>query len=263
MFVKIVCLVFNMKRNKWASRVATKSKMHPTYQQYFSENKVIGLRMMAKLAGEKKWYKLRKASLVNSIVVNNSAKLVTKVFRQYITNKRLQVFHTHQQNASQCPISLVLISDLEQDDIFIHEGVVFSKTAMLDYINVSVDFTNPITRSALHLHDIERLGDNSVVDKFKHRETLRHERIKSINNFAFLELELDNVFRNVIQNYYFQGAFYTHNLLAFKKMWKEMKSLDRNRTICVLKSLEDCVNRFSGESHTWGKAFLQSYLQKT
>lgn len=135
-----------------------KSKIHPKYRKLFSDNTVSVLRQRAKSAGTKKWYSLRKGNLASAIIIHDSAVVVTKFFHKIVDAKRLAVYQTASRTGSTCPISLVLISELHPDDVFVHGNIVFSKESLLDYVRVSVDFLNPITRTMMHLHDIERLG---------------------------------------------------------------------------------------------------------
>lgn len=253
-----------MKQN-WgtSSGFVSKSKMHRSYKKIFGENTVVALRIKARLVGESKWYSLRKPHLVSAIVTHESALVITEFFRQIVHKKMLELIKTAVENGSRCPVSLSPISDMKSDDIFVHNGLVFCKSAVLDYVKISVDFTNPITRTALHLHDVKRLESQEALKIYEDRTNLRRSKVKSINQFAFLELELDNVFRILMQNCFFKGNYFEHNYAAFKRMWKEMKSIDKNRTICVLKSLEQCARSYSGESQNWGLTFLEKYLTRS
>lgn len=247
-----------------AQGLVTKSKMHPKYRKFFAENTVTVLREKARSTGTTKWYSLRKGNLVSAIVIHDSAVAVTNVFREIVNRKRKLVVDSKKKDGSKCPISLTPISELKPDDVFVHDGVVFSADAILDYVETSVDFLNPITRTAMHLHDIERLGCESALDKYRNRHSLRTKKVLSIRQFAFLELELDNILTSLILQYYFQDTpFYEQSLRAFRKTWQEMKETDQSRTVCVLKCLEQSADRFLGQPRLWGRAFVAKYLRKT
>lgn len=242
----------------------SKSKMHPTYSKVFSENTVLVLRQKARSAGTKRWYCLRKGNLVSALVIYDSAIKVTSMFRENVKTKRDLILESHKRNGSACPISLTPISDLDSSDIFIHGGVVFSRNAILDYVSVSVDFLNPITRTMMHVHDIERLGSQQALAKYYNRVSLRIRKINSIKQFSFLETELENILMSLIQQYYLQDTeCFGVTLAAFKETWKEMKITDRTRTVCVLKSLEQFADRFRGRPRIWGRCLVAKYLKKT
>jgi len=181
-----------------------------------------------------------------------------------MARKRAVVLDSSQKDGSKCPISLTPISGLNSDDVFIHDGVVFSRDAILDYVEASVDFLNPITRKSFQFHDIQRLRCQGALDKYRNRVSLRIEKINSIRQFAFLEIELDNIFTSLIQQYYFKDTpFYDHSLVAFRRTWKEMKATDHSRTVCVMKCLEQSADRFNGRPRLWGRSLVARYLEKT
>lgn len=246
------------------SDMLKKSKMHPKYRKVFSENTVKVLRRKARSAGAKKWYSLRKGNLVGAIVVHDSAVTVTNVFREMMDKKRDRVIQAHVLNGSTCPISLTPVSELTSDDIFVHGGAVFSRGAILDYLEATADFRNPITRNMMHLHDVERLRCKDALDKYFNRSSLRFKKISSIRQFAFLETELEHLLMSLVQQYYVQDTpFFENALVAFKQTWKAMKFTDRNRTTCVLNSLKQTANRFQGKPRLWGLALVANYLRKT
>lgn len=244
--------------------IIRKSKMHPKYRKVFSENTVKDLRLKARSAGAKRWYCLRKGSLVSAIVVHDSAIVVTNFFREIVNKKRQRLLKAHTGDGSTCPISLSPISDLRPDDVFIHEGVVFSRYAILDYLHATADFRNPTTRTRMHAHDIERLRCKDTLHKYLHRVTLRMMIINSIQQFSFLETELEHILMSLVQQYYFQDTpIFQDSLVAFSQTWREMKFTDRNRTICVLKSLNQVTDKFRTGPRSWGRAFVEKYLKKT
>lgn len=252
------------KTPRLSSGHVTKSKMHPKYHKFFSENTVTVLRQKARSAGATKWYSLRKSNLVSAIVIHGSAVTVTSLFRGMMNRKRALVLDSKKKDGSKCPISLTPISDLSSNDVFIHDGVVFSRDAILDYVEASVDFLNPITRTSFQFHDIKRLGCEGALDKYRNRVSLRTKKVHSIRQFAFLEIELDNIFTSLMQQYYFKETpFYDHSLVAFRRTWKEMRATDHSRTVCVLKCLEQSADRFQGRPHLWGRSFVARYLEKT
>lgn len=241
-----------------------KSKLHPNYKKVVSDNTVSALRQRARSVGTKKWYALRKASLASAIIIHDSAITVTKLFHENVNKKRLQLLESHVLAGSQCPISLTLVSELHEDDVFIHENIVFSREAILEYIKTSVDFLNPITRTTMHFHDIDRLGCQHALDKYRDRVTLRHRKVNSIRQFSFLETELENILISLVQQYYYKDTqvFYD-TMRAFHDTWAEMKATDRNRTVCVLKSMVQSVYRFHGRPRIWGRTLVSKYLVKT
>ena len=241
-----------------------KSKLHPKYREVFSENTVLVLRQKARSAGTKGWYSLRKGNLASAIIVHDSAMTVTKLFHDLVEAKRLEVYETHRSNGSSCPISLTPVSELNADDIYVHGGVVFSKESALGYVRASADFLNPITRTMMHLHDIERLGCQYALDKYRDRVVLRDREINSIRQFSFLETELENLLFSLVHNYYHRDTeFFMDTLTAFQQTWIQMKNTDRNRTVCVLRSLVQSVARFRGRPRQWGNDLVLKYLVKT
>lgn len=246
------------------SRIISKSKMHPKYRKFFSENTVMTLRIQARSAGEKKWYSLRKGPLASALVIHHSAMMVTNMFREIVNKKRQETLRSHEKNGSSCPISLTPILDLEKHDVFIHGRVVFSRTAILDYVKASADFLNPITRTMMHLHDIKRLRCQHALVKYNNRKYLRIVEVNSIRQFSFLETEIENILMGLVHHFYCQDTlFFEDSYVAFKETWKHMKVVDRTRTVCVLKSLENSMDRFRGKPRLWGRSLVAKYLRKT
>ena len=241
-----------------------KSKLHPKYRKVFSENTVLVLRQKARSAGTKGWYSLRKGNLASAIIVHDSALVVTKLFHKIVEAKRLEVYETHKLNGSLCPISLTAVSELHPDDVFIHGGTVFSKESALAYVGASADFRNPVTRTTMHLHDIERLGCQSALDKYKNRVLLRDREINLIRQFSFLETELESILFSLVRHYHHRDTdFFTDTLTAFQQTWRQMRDTDRNRTICVLRSLEQAVATVQGRPRRWANSLIVNYLAKT
>ena len=248
------------------SAALRKSKMHPKYTKVFSENTVSVLRQKARSAGTKGWYSLRKGNLASAVIIHDAAVTVTNFFRRVVDAKRLGVYESHARNNATCPISLTLVTDLENDDVFVHAGIVFSKQSLLDFMLATVDFRNPVTRTMMHLYDIERLGCPHVLDKYKDRERLRCVKVISIRQFSFLETELENILTSLLQHYYCgDDDFFATTLRAFQQTWREMKRTDRNRTICVLRSLEHNVkfSHYNGRPRAWANNLVTKYLDRT
>lgn len=257
-----------MTSKKWKSNSSgekpLRSKMHPKYRKVFSENTVLVLRQKARSAGTKGWYSLRKGHLASAIIIHEAALTITGLFHRIVDAKRAEVYGSHVRNASSCPISLTPVAELNKDDIFVHGGIVFSKESLLDYMEASVDFRNPVTRNMMHLYDIKRLGCPYVLDKYKNRERLRIIKVNSIRQFSFLETELEDVLFTLMHHYHSNDhEFFADNLRAFQQTWREMKVTDRHRTICVLRSLKHRVKRYRGRPTVWANNMLNRFIGKT
>lgn len=242
-----------------------KTKHHPRYAEVVSNNSVTELRKEARSIGTKRWYSLKKTDLASSIVVHESACVVAKFFQNIVHCKRSRTYRSQALAGAQCPISLASISEMDFHDTYVHGGFVFSKEAVLEYIDTSVDFLNPITRTMMHYHDIQRLGCPYACEKYRNRVALRQKEVGAVQHFSFLEGEIENIMTGLLQDKYHYASCedFTRAMASFHQTWRAMKNIDRNRTICVLKSLKQLSERFRNRPRAWGLALLDNALAKT
>lgn len=232
------------------------------YSNVHTGNTVPVLRDMVRRIGNKKWYTLRKANLVSVVIINRSAITITSFFVRVMERKRGNILRLKMGDGSRCPISLTPICDITE--VFVHDGTVFSKPEIIEYLEVSIDFHNPITRNMFGFHDIQRLNNVSLEENYRNRVYLRDREVKAILQYSFLETELDNLLIGLTRLYYQQDSesFYNRHVL-FYDTWNEMRSVDRNRTVCVVRSLMQSAQRFRGKPRSWAIDFIDDYLAKT
>ena len=245
-----------------------KTKLHPGYYETYSSHTVPILREMVRKIGNKKWYSLRKPNLVSVLMMYRSACIIENFFKMVLQKHRDSVLETNIKDGSKCPITLDLVSEIDKNNIFVHDGVAFSKKELYEYIMISVDFCNPITRKMMSYFDIERLSllsDNlNILDKYKNRIYLRKIEVESIRDFSFWEIELDNLLIRLARLYYDQGTeAFNDAYLKFHNTWVEMRRICRNRTLVILMSLKQRADSFRGRPRKWANLFLESYYEKT
>jgi len=255
------------KANQYFQQGLKKSKLHPEYNEIYSKNTVPVLREMTRKIGNKKWYSLRKANLVCVVLIHRSACIICKFLKSVSQKKRDFILKTSRNDGSKCPITLDLISEISDKDIFVHDGVVFSKDHLAEYVMVSIDFSNPITRNMMNYFDIERLSLPNfpeLLDKYEDRVYLRYREVEAIRDFSFWETELDNLFLCLGHLYYEQGTqSFRDTREKFHNTWEEMKRIDRNRTLIVVTSLKQSASRFRGRTRRWMDIFIESYHNET
>lgn len=250
-----------------------KTKLHPSYSDTYAHHTVPVLREMVRKIGNKKWYSLRKPNLVSVVMVYRSACVIEIFFKTVLQKHRDSVLETNIRDGSKCPMTLDLISDIDRSNIFVHDGVTFSKKELYEYMMVSVDFCNPITRKMMSYFDIERLslqnpvmvpGNLNILDKYNNRIYLRGLEVESIRDFSFWEIELDNLLIRLARLYYDQGTEeFNDAYLKFHNTWTEMRRICRNRTLVILISLKQRADSFRGRPRKWANLFLESYYDKT
>lgn len=153
---------------------------------------------------------------------------------------------------------------LENDDIYFHDGNVFSKSDMITYLKQSSNFQNPVTRKTICLHDVARLEDPDLIKIFR-SSVEKLQKLKDDQDlFFFLESEAPKVLRNEIEARKFvydddscvevelnddeQEDFHDYEDIndslgcSLQEMCSQMKKLDPNRAECVRKFLLQIVD---------------------
>lgn len=247
---------------KWdTTKNNCKSKLHPKYPTLLSDNTVTVLKDKVRSAGTREWYSLRKEGLVSAIIIHDSAVTVAMLFKRLLREKRTICFDSQASNGSVCPISFIPVCDMDMNNSFVHDSVVFSREDIVRYVKLSVDFLNPITRNLMHSHDIERLGNEEVCIAYKNRVRLRRIKVESIRQYAFLETELNDILIDLIRQYFHRDTDYFYlSLTAFHETWARMKQIDKTRTVCLLKSLKQSADRFRGKPREWANNLLVQYI---
>ena len=261
---------FSSKFNTCYQQSMRKTKLHPEYYDTYARHTVPILREMVRKIGNKKWYSLRKPNLVSVVMVYKSACIIEKFFKMVLQKHRDSVLETNIMDGSRCPMTLDLIRDINRVNIFVHDGVAFSKKELFEYMIISVDFCNPITRKMMSYFDIVRLslqnpsGDLNILDKYNNRIHLRNLELESIRDFSFWEIELDNLLIRLARLYYDQGTeAFNDAYLKFHNTWMEMRRICRNRTLVILMSLKQRADGFRGRPRKWANLFIESYYAKT
>ncbi len=57
----------------------------------------------------------------------------------------------------QCPITLELLSEKDEDEVFVHLDIGFDMVALYEYLSTAPQLTNPMNRAPFTLQDLERL----------------------------------------------------------------------------------------------------------
>lgn len=238
-----------------------RAKTNTMYKK-LDRNPVAVLRTMVRDTGYAKWYTYRKSALVSTIVLHRSVNTIVRLFRRCTTEGRERVLAEKRLDGSVCPISLIPVSDLKE--VFVHNGTVFSREDIIEYFRSSMNFSNPITRNDIHAHEVARIGDRKIARLFRHRRYLRNEEINKIQHFAYLEEYLENVLVHLIRQYHHRYTeLFTETAEVFRDTWVNMRDTDRNRTLCVLKSLFQTASLYGSAPRNWAKVFITGYLRLT
>lgn len=223
-------------------------KKHISYNDIFNSCRVCDLRFLIKMKTNRipnGFHKMKKAELVCFLVSNSCAFTITRFVRQCGDKQRQKLpVLTGTMGDDRCPISLINISELTEDDKFTHDNIIFSKSSILNFFKSNYDFTNPITRNEIKRDKIIEIGCEDLLIIYDDRISLREQRVTDINDFAFHENEIEYYFYKLIlleSNTYTSDddSDYIQISQFFHQTWRNMAISDKNRTVCVLKSLRD------------------------
>lgn len=191
----------------------------------------------------KNFYKLKKKDLVYLASVNIYVTIIIRFLRSLKKPKEDKM--ETEEYIEKCPISLMPISEMEEDDIFTHDNISFSKEYLIEYFKSSYDFTNPITKRELKKEDILRLNSCGILDIFEDKDYLRERMVTDIQDFAFYENDIEVYFYNLILTEsgtlgrVVEDEEYLEITGLFHHTWLNMVRLDIYRTDCVLRGLQD------------------------
>ena len=227
-----------------------KISQHKLYTIVFNESNVPTLRIAMRYMGIPNWYKLRKPQMVHILVSNVCANIIIRLFR---VEKSVE--------ESWCPISLIPVSEL--NDLFVHDGISFSRHSLIEYIKSSYDFSNPITRREITWEDVAGLDSPIVNNIFGDREKLRLNLVRDIQEFSAMEDEFEECLCTLIRIKLLGYNDLSDLVVAqiqFHNIWSRIKTIDINRTICVIRSFMDKVNALpSDKRRRIGMRILKPY----
>jgi len=233
-------------------------KRHYLYNELY-KNCVNDLRLICRKNGETKWYKIKKHELICCIILRYCSIVITKLFK----NKK-----TRENDKTWCPISLIPVDEIT--DPYVHDGVTFSRQYLIDYFNHSVNFTNPSTTSEFELNDIKRLKSEQLEKLFNQRAILRDEIVENVYTFNFLEDEIEDLLHSIIKLYLRRNSTNSYEFrearIEFHRIWLRLIELDKNRTICILRSLIHKCKRIyilSSSALNVSIKILTKYLSET
>ena len=245
----------------------TRHRLHPHYEVYMGTT-VAWLRLQARQLGYRKWYCLKKRALVDMLVMDESARVVAKLFRKRMAQKRIRVIRVRvaEGRDNVCPICLTPIEDIPTTDLFVHDDIVFCKEDIVGYISSEFNFTNPITRSDIAKHAIARLGCDSLTEAYGRRRTLRKRAVDSAAHFFFLENDIVRCFKDLLEEVdlsnteYFREGTFREFYMRFDMKVQQMFDIDSSRTVCVLKDLSKEADGMNTSTSKWSSCLIQKYL---
>lgn len=239
-----------------------RAKGHFEYKRMFLRNTVVDLRDQARVYGQKRWYSMKKPSLVAVVIVNKSSSIISGFFRRIIQDSRKRVIERSIESDEFCPICLTPVSELINP--YVHDGIVFSREDLVFFFMNSYNFTNPMTRRDFTDADIKRFGSPTLCDVFYDREYLRKDVIHGVQQFSFLESQFEVLVKNMVSLYHYQDEReYCETALSLENVWEDMMSIDRNRTVCVIKSARTILDDLSGRRKKWARALLDNINERT
>lgn len=226
------------------------------------------LRQRVRLLGYRKWYCLKKKALVGVIVVDESVRIIVRVFRSMLQHKRRQLIALRVAAGSQstCPICMTPLQELREDELFAHDGFVFCKEDIVSFISSGYNFSNPITRRHIDMHDVRTLGSDDLCDAYGKRETLRKGVVDSYSHFFFMENDVPVTYRQLLSVVEFSGTSMFHEQLFkelfanFDRQVHQMSQNDAKRTVCVLNSLRAESTDMLDVTHRWSCDVIDRYI---
>ena len=143
-----------------------------------------------------------------------------------------------------CPISLEPVRGRGIGS-FQHDGVVFSRQALVAYIKSSCNFKNAVTRREMTRTDVVRLKDKEVLRMYAEKTNRQAEMQRDINLFFFLENNVQDMLQRELENFNFFGNDSTP--CPFVDACTVMTKLDAKRASCVHKSLQTFITKHLAE----------------
>lgn len=231
--------------------------------------KAASLRLRARRRGYHKWYSLKKGVLTGILIMDASVRVIVKAMRRVVKRRRDRFIAQQAEMGkdNNCPICLTLLSDMQVDDLFLHDGVVFCKQDVIDYVSSGYNFSNPITRRQISAHEIARLGCQKLSGIYGVRSTLRKRVVESSSHFFFLENDVVWTYKNLLAAVDISGtAAFREDLfrdayIKFDNHVRQMFANDGFRTVCVLKGLKHECLGMGDTLDAWSTKLIDSYLQ--
>jgi len=249
--------------NAMVQSAMRKCKRHYMYSFMFSDNTVVDLKEMVRGYGQKGWYNLKKHNLVVVVVLNMCSSTISHFFHSIIIRSRERAIETATKSTDTvCPISLVPVSELSFP--YVHDNIVFSRDDLVSFFMSSYNFTNPITRREFTATEIRRFGSPTLYEVFLDRVNLRIDAVYEIQHFAFLEVELENCVKRMASMFSFQEQqLFEEVSVILENTWREMLRIDRHRTLCVLKSMFDFINMYTGRRRKWSTVMVNDLIKRS
>lgn len=226
------------------------------------------LRQRVRALGYRKWYCLKKNGLVGVIVMDESVRIIVEVFRGILQRKRRRfiTLRVAAGGETTCPICMTPLQEFQEGELFVHDGFVFCKQDIVSFISSGYNFSNPITRGHIGLHDLRALGSDSLCDAYGKRETLRKGVVDSYSHFFFMENDVLVTYRQLLSVVSFSGTPMFHEQLfkelfaVFDRQVHQMRQNDAMRTVCVLKSLRSESTLASERTRRWSCDVIDRYV---
>ena len=203
-------------------------------------------RSAAKTIGERKWYSMKKNDLVISIVIDEMARKIQRLFKTRGQNIHARESMHRGLRGETCPITLSPISELPIHNRYLHSNCWFDRESLAVYLRTSCDFVHPVTRVKFTLEDIKSI-DTTLVLLFENRESLRSCIVSRIETIQCIENELEDIFSEMIEmasstptrNEFNVSMSYSE--VQFEQCFRDLVTIDRGRCILALKSLPDLL----------------------
>jgi len=237
--------------------MTSRPKIHSLHEKLLYTCNVSTLRDICRFQKTKNWYKLKKAEIVSTIVLNHCSLIITRFFKTYVLKK---------EDGRWCPISLTPIKEIT--DPYLHDNVVFSRESLISYFKHSVNFINPSTTGDFTEDDILRLGCKEIHRLYLDRLNLRQNLVEGVIMYNFLEEDLEETLHIIVSlRRNTNDPFpYREARIKFHTIWLKLISLDKNRTVCVIKSIiNNCIGfyRYSSVKLEYCMFILTKYLSES
>lgn len=226
------------------------------------------LRQQVRRLGYRKWYCLKKNALVGVVVMDECVRIIVAVLRQMLQRKRRRFIALRVAAGSQstCPVCMTPLQEFQEDELFAHDGFVFCKQDIVSFVSSGYNFSNPITRRHIDLHDLRTLGSGDLCDAYENRETLRKGVVDSYSHFFFMENDVPATYRQLLAlvdlsgTVMFNEQLFKEFVAMFDRQVQQMRKNDATRTVCVLNSLRAESMHMPERTHRWSHDMLDHYV---
>jgi len=192
-------------------------------------------RKLARGVGYTRWFSAKRYPLLSVVVIRISATIIQKFMKSWFENSKYI-----------CPISFIPMTQIPLKYRYFHTNTWFDKRQLSEFIDVTCDFTHPLTRVEFTEEDVVQINP-SLVTLFNSRVSIRSAIKMDMETIQSLENEMEQIFSEIIKTAYTTENFSEFRLLfghwhdKLSECFWDLYQLDIDRCTMAIKSLTDFI----------------------